>query len=140
MRALWTEHSPEFHGKYNDFPPIRCYPQPIQDPHPPVLLGAINNPRSLKRVAEWGDGWVPLVQSVEEFQEGVQQITSFCKDINRDPSEIDFTVFGIGDQWKSKEEIERLSAAGANRVVLWLNGVDTDELKSELDSLASMAL
>ena len=140
MRALWTEHSPEFHGKYNDFPPIRCYPQPIQNPHPPVLLGAINNPRSLKRVAEWGDGWMPLVQSVEEFQEGVQQITSFCKDINRDPSEIDFTVFGIGDQWKSKEEIERLSAAGANRVVLWLNGVDTDELKSELDSLASMAL
>ena len=46
MKALWTEHAPEFHGKYNDFPPIRCYPKPTQDPHPPVLLGAINNPRS----------------------------------------------------------------------------------------------
>ena len=56
MKALWTEHAPEFHGKYNDFPPIRCYPQPTQDPYPPVLLGAINNPPLLKKsrgVGRW---------------------------------------------------------------------------------------
>ena len=140
MKALWTEHAPEFHGKYNDFPPIRCYPQPTQDPYPPVLLGAINNPRSLKRVAEWGDGWLPLVQSPEEFKEGVEQIKGFCSDINRDPSELDFTVFEILNQWKSKDAIKQMSAAGANRVVLWLNGVGTDELKSELDELAGIAL
>jgi hypothetical protein len=24
----------------------------------------VNNPRALERVAEWGDGWLPVVQSV----------------------------------------------------------------------------
>ena len=83
---------------------------------------------------------MPLVQSPEEFKEGVEQIKGFCSDINRDPSELDFTVFEILNQWKSKDAIKQMSAAGANRVVLWLNGVGTDELKSELDELAAIAL
>ena len=136
MRALWAEHAPEFHGKYNDFPPIRCYPKPAQDPHPPVLLGAINNPRSLKRVAEWGDGWIPIVNSVDEFKEGVERITRYCTEFGRDAASLDYTVFGLGDQWKSRADVEPLKAAGANRIVVWLGGMTTDALKKELDVLA----
>ena len=136
MKALWTEHAPEFHGKYNDFAPIRCYPKPAQDPHPPVLLGAINNPRSLKRVAEWGDGWIPIVSSVDEFKEGADRIKAYCSEFDRDPGTLDFTVFGLADQWKSKAEIEQLEPTDANRVVLWLAGATTDALKKELDKLA----
>ena len=136
MKMLWTEHAPEFHGTYNDFPPIRCYPKPQQDPYPPILLGAINNPRSLKRVATWGDGWLPIVQSPDELKEGIAQITGFCQEAGRDPSEISYSVFGIGDQWKSKAEIEALGKAGANRVILMLTAeVKTDKLKAELDQL-----
>jgi alkanesulfonate monooxygenase SsuD/methylene tetrahydromethanopterin reductase-like flavin-dependent oxidoreductase (luciferase family) len=108
MKALWTEHAPEFHGKYNDFPPIRCYPKPTQDPHPPVLLGAINNPRSLKRVATWGDGWMPIVNTPGELKEGVDRINEFCEEIGRDRSGLDFSVFGLSEQWKSKAEHEQL--------------------------------
>jgi probable F420-dependent oxidoreductase len=136
MKALWTEHAPEFHGKYNDFPPIRCYPKPAQKPYPPILLGAINNPRALKRVATWGDGWLPIVQSAEELTQGIKQIEGFCQDIGRDTSGLDYSVFGIGDQWKSKTEIEQLGKAGANRVIVMLTAESkTDKLKAELDQL-----
>lgn len=135
MKALWTEHAPEFHGKYNDFPPIRCYPKPAKKPYPPILLGAINNPRALKRVAEWGDGWIPIVSTVDEFESGVEQIRRYCTEIGRDPNALDFTVFGLGDQWKSETEIKAIESAGANRVVVWLAGGSTDALKKELDVL-----
>lgn len=135
MKALWTEHAPEFHGKYNDFPPIRCYPKPAKKPYPPILLGAINNPRALKRVAEWGDGWIPIVSTVDEFESGVKQIRRYCTEIGRDPNVLDFTVFGLGDQWKSETEVKAIESAGANRVVVWLAGASTDALKRELDVL-----
>ncbi len=136
MKALWTEHAPEFHGTYNDFAPIRCYPKPVQSPYPPILLAAINNPRALKRVAEWGDGWIPIVESADEFKAGVEQIKRHCDDIGRDSQNLDFTAFGLGDQWKARAEVEQIEAAGANRVVVWLAGAATDELKRELDGLA----
>ena len=101
-----------------------------------MLLGAINNPRSLKRVAEWGDGWIPIVSSIDEFKEGAGRIKAYCSEFDRDPNTLDFTVFGLGDQWKSKAEIEQLEATDANRVVLWLAGTTTDALKKELDELA----
>jgi len=140
MKALWTKHAPEFHGKYNDFPPIRCYPKPTQRPYPPILLGAINNPRALKRVAEWGDGWIPIVSSVDEFKRGVEQIQHNCTEIGRNPEALDFTVFGLGDQWKSRAEVESIEPAGANRVVVWLAGTSTDALKRELDELGKALL
>ncbi|MFT4581559.1 MAG: putative F420-dependent oxidoreductase [Gammaproteobacteria bacterium] len=136
MKLLWTEHAPEFHGKYNDFPPIRCYPKPRQNPHPPVLLGAINNARSLKRVADWGDGWMPVIQNAEELSGGIKHIEGFCAENGRDASSMDYTVFGIGDQWKTKRDMEDLGKAGANRVVVMLTpGAKKDQLKAELDQL-----
>ena len=138
--VLWLEHEPEFRGRYYSFPKIRCYPKPAQKPHPPILLGAINNPRSLKRVAQYGDGWIPVVQTVEEFRHGVIQIKDFCEEHGRNFSDLDFTVFGIGDQWKTKADIISLKEAGANRVVLWLDSSTPDEFTKELSYLASECL
>ena len=39
MKELWTKDEAEYHGKYYDFPPVRCYPKPAQKPHPPIFLG-----------------------------------------------------------------------------------------------------
>jgi probable F420-dependent oxidoreductase len=84
MKVLWTEDISEYHGRYVDFPPVRCFPKPKSKPHPPILLGSINNPRALRRVAEWGDGWLPVVRSVDEFADGVQRIKAIAADIGRD--------------------------------------------------------
>ena len=58
MRELWTKPEASFEGKYVKFPTVRCYPKPIQQPGPPVLLGSKDR-NALKRVARWGDGWCP---------------------------------------------------------------------------------
>ena len=58
LKELWTKDEAEYHGQYYDFPPVYCNPKPVQNPHPPVLLGG-NAKNVLQRVARWGDGWLP---------------------------------------------------------------------------------
>ena len=72
-----------------------------------------------------------IVQSVDEFADGVSQIKRFCDEIGRDSNELDYTVFEIGDQWKSKEHVEKMREAGANRIIFWLSSTDTQSLKTK---------
>lgn len=57
MRALWTEDPSEFHGEFVDFGPLRAYPKPVQQPHPPILVGGQSR-RGIQRAAEKGDGLI----------------------------------------------------------------------------------
>jgi probable F420-dependent oxidoreductase len=140
MKVLWTEEKSEYHGKYVDFPPVRCFPKPAHKPYPPILLGSVQNPRALKRIVDWGDGWLPLVRSVEEFAQGVKDIKSMAEQAGQNPNRFDFTTFGLTGQWKDPKEIEALGRVGANRVTLWLDQSDRDGILRELDDLASKVL
>lgn len=60
MQALWTQEQAEYHGKLVDFGPSWQWPKPVQQPHPPVLIGGAG-PNVLKRVLTYGDGWMPSV-------------------------------------------------------------------------------
>jgi len=140
MKVLWTEDVSEYHGRYVVFPPVRCFPKPKSKPHPPILLGSVNNPRALKRVAEWGDGWLPVVRSVDEFADGVKRIKAIAAEIGRDPNTLDFTVFGGEKQWRSAKDIREFERVGAHRVVLWLNGQDLNSILPEMEELASTVL
>ena len=39
MKAIWSAEEAEYHGEHVDFDPIWCWPKPIQQPHPPILVG-----------------------------------------------------------------------------------------------------
>lgn len=136
MKVLWQDEISEYHGRYVSFPPVRCYPKPRNKPHPPILIGSVNNPRALRRVAEWADGWIPALLSVGEFAEGVKRIKAIAAEIGRDPDSLDFTAFGTEQQWKSTKDIRELEQAGATRVVLWLNGQDLESILAKMKDLA----
>jgi probable F420-dependent oxidoreductase len=140
MKVLWRDDISEYHGRYVDFPPVRCFPKPASKPHPPILIGSINNPRALKRVAEWGDGWMPVVQSVDEFGDGVKRIKELAKESGRDPNSLDFTVFGVEGQWRTPKEILEFERVGATRVVLWLAHEGLEVGLRDMEALASTFL
>src|SRR5690606_27111309 len=39
MKALWTEKEAEYHGEFVDFGPTWQWPKPVQQPHPPIIVG-----------------------------------------------------------------------------------------------------
>jgi probable F420-dependent oxidoreductase len=75
VKAIWTQDEAEYHGDMVDFGPTWCWPKPVQNPHPPVLLGG-NGPNVLKRVVAYADGWMPnrgaALQRIPELNEMAQ--------------------------------------------------------------------
>jgi probable F420-dependent oxidoreductase len=59
FKTLWTQDPASFSGEFYRFAALRCLPQPVQKPHPPIWIGSHSGP-ALRRVARHGDGWHPV--------------------------------------------------------------------------------
>jgi hypothetical protein len=49
-------------------------------------------------------------------------------------------AFGFGNQFRSREAIEELQEAGANRVTIWLNQTEGGAALTEMDEIARQVL
>src|SRR6266446_2582687 len=118
MRALWTKGTASYDGELVRFESVRCEPRPVQKPHPPVILGA-HGPKSLERVARSYDGWMPLVQDVEQLKRDVAAIRKLLKEHGRpeNAAQISPLVEPKGDG-PTTDELKRLREAGADRIIL----------------------
>lgn len=145
MKACWVEDIAEHHGHYYDFPALRCYPKPAQRPHPPIYLGSIMfdeqwAKRVFRRIVDWGDGWLPVIRDVQQLIDGRNQLATLAAERGRDPTELRITVLGAAQQWRRRQHIEQLAAAGAEHVTIWLLARDADGMRRELDELAAELL
>lgn len=56
MRALWDEPTPRFEGRFVSFSDVIERPRPLQQPHPPIVIGG-HSPAAYRRAIESGNGW-----------------------------------------------------------------------------------
>jgi probable F420-dependent oxidoreductase len=136
MKKLWTGEYVEHHGKYFDFPPLICLPKPVQRPHPPVLLGSIGSPKVYRRVAEWGDGWLPFCTDPKEITEGKAEIAKYAAAVGRNPATLEISAFAAPGMFQTAKDVKALAAAGADSVVLWLNAGSQADTLAQLEALA----
>jgi probable F420-dependent oxidoreductase len=58
MKAIWTQEEASFSGEHVSFERIWSWPKPLQQPHPPVILGGVGE-KVLDRVLAYCDVWMP---------------------------------------------------------------------------------
>ena len=136
MKELWTKEESEFHGKFYNFPPVRLFPKPSQKPHPPVILGG-SAPNVFKRVAAWGDGWMPTGANPEQVKMARATLDELAVAAGRDPNSIEITVYG---QPADAQVIEEFEKAGAVRAVVGLPTTVGGEALMELERIAERVL
>jgi probable F420-dependent oxidoreductase len=91
FKALWTENPASFAGEFYRFTALRCLPQPVQKPHPPIWIGGHSTP-ALRRVARHGDGWHPVGANPAvplrpaELRASLDQLFRMTEAEGRDPS------------------------------------------------------
>src|SRR5262245_38420896 len=68
-KAIWTEDEATYEGERVQFERIWSWPKPVQNPHPPILLGG-NGPTVLDRVIAFADGWFPNRVGDDDFMIG----------------------------------------------------------------------
>jgi len=144
MRACWEQEESAYSGSYYQFPPIRSFPKPTQKPSPPVYLPSIMfdgqwSTRVFKRIVEWGDGWLPVVESCNQLREGLDRISTLFEEADK-PTLCRVRVLGAEGQWRHSEDIENFSSLGVEEVILWLLNRKSSEIQKELDLLAREVL
>src|ERR687884_1993643 len=85
MQALWSQEMAEFHGTYYDFPPVIAFPKPVQQPHPPIYIGAFGMGNVFRRVITYGNGWMPWMFTPEQIRQGRARLNDLARDAGRDP-------------------------------------------------------
>ena len=135
LKELWTKDEAEFHGRYYDFPPVYCYPKPVQQPHPPVLLGG-NARNVLQRIARWGDGWLPIRVAPAQIDESRKMLDALAAERGRDPESITISIFGQPPD-TTRQQVEDFLNAGAVRVSVWGEHCETEtEMGEQLERIA----
>jgi probable F420-dependent oxidoreductase len=133
MKEIWTEDEASYSGRYVSFERIWCWPKPLQQPHPPVLVGG-NGRRVLERVVAFGDEWMPNRMTDDDTVARVAELQSLAADAGR--GSIPVTVVGMKPD---AARIERVEQGGVHRVVFWLPAQGQDEVEAAFDSFAAVA-
>lgn len=134
MKDIWAKEQAEFHGDFVDFDPIFSWPKPVRRPNPPILVGG-SGPKTLDRVLEYGDGWMPTYGlGVEEIARKIADLRRQASDAGREP--IPVTIYAVpGD----RDVVARLADAGVDQVLFDLPTLPADEAVRALDEFAAVA-
>ncbi len=86
--SLLTRETTDFAGQYYQLTSARCEPKPVQQPHPPIVIGGSGERRTLRTAARFAQHWNFVGGSPEEFARKRDVLYGHCHDIGRDPTEI----------------------------------------------------
>jgi probable F420-dependent oxidoreductase len=65
MRAIWSEGTPAYHGRYVSFQDVVAYPHPVQQPAPRIVVGG-RAAAVLRRAVEQANGWYGFALDLDE--------------------------------------------------------------------------
>jgi F420-dependent oxidoreductase-like protein len=92
-RLMWTKERATFHGRHYRVEKAWCNPKPVQQPHPPIMIGGGGEKVLLRIVAEHAERW-NFGGPVEEFAHKIGVLERHCAALGRDPRTIEKTWFG----------------------------------------------
>ena len=88
LKKLWCDDLVTYQGRFHQFTEVNITPRPVQRPIP-VWFGGSSD-AVVKRAAQIGDGWMPIMAPDHEAEAKLEQLRNHLSDCGRDPS-----AFGI---------------------------------------------
>lgn len=90
--GLLSQEVTDFAGTHVRLTGARCEPKPVQQPHPPIVIGGTGPKRTLRAAARWSQQWHAGARSPEHWRELDDVLRAHCADLGRDPAEITRSV------------------------------------------------
>jgi probable F420-dependent oxidoreductase len=130
MKQIWGEEVASYHGEHVDFDEIWSFPKPLQQPHPPILVGG-NGPKVVERVLSYGDEWMPnAMRDATALQQRIREFRERAQDTARRPHGVTLYVAPAKAQ-----AIADYEQAGVGRYVFRLMSAGREETEQRLDHL-----
>jgi F420-dependent oxidoreductase-like protein len=95
MKQVWSGDFSPFEGKHYQLAEPMNNPQPLSQPHPPILIGGAGEKKTLRLVAQYADACNLFVfMGNEELARKLDVLKRHCDDAGRDYAEIEKTTLG----------------------------------------------
>lgn len=119
LEALWTEPRATFDGTYYQLRDAIHEPKPVQKPHPPLVIGTRGARVGLRIVARHAQAWNMANGTAEEFRTKSALLDRYCKEIDRDPTEVERSIQFLPDAMKGDmvARAREFIAAGATHLI-----------------------
>ncbi len=146
VRRLWTEETVECHGRWVDFTESWSFPKPVQDPHPPVLLGAAATDATFDDVLALADGWYPL--GSDDLPGQVARLAARAGGTPPPVTAVEMEGQRPGTPWYAEDAVRagvlgerarRYAAGGVHRLSVGVPADDAGRLARSLEFLARLA-
>jgi probable F420-dependent oxidoreductase len=112
LKKIWTTNPVEFQGKYYRIAKSVIGPKPVQNPHPPIYMGAYAA-AALKRVALEADGWLPAGIPLSGIRPKFEEIKQMAKNAGRDPATLALIVRANMEIHDTPVEKDRVDFTGS---------------------------
>jgi probable F420-dependent oxidoreductase len=135
MKEMWTKEEAEYHGDYVDFDPVWSHPKPVQQPHPPVIMGG-DGPTTFDRVVDYCEGWVPIGRGdgyVDVLPGKIAELHRRLEEAGRAKDSVEISIFGTAP---AQDEISRLGDMGVDRLIFSLPSEEREQVEPLLDEYA----
>ncbi len=90
VTRMWTEPTATFKGEHYEVSRAFCDPKPLQQPHPPVLIGGGGEQLTLRVVAKHADA-SNFGGNPEQWEHKREVLKAHCASVGRDFDEIQLT-------------------------------------------------
>ena len=138
VHGCWGPGPFSFEGRHWQLEELDALPKPVQQPHPPLIMGGSAGPRSARLAARWADEYNTSFATLDELLPMKARIDAACEAAGRDP--IPFSLMTgvlVGRDRAEYEERRRLltefrgAAPGGGA---WITGT-VDEVAEQLGAL-----
>ena len=149
LQAIWTEDVVDYEGEFYRVPRSRVDPKPVQEPHPPVLLGGTAEP-ALRRAGRLAAGWISSSRAdLSRIDESIAVVRAAAVEAGRDPAQLRFVCRGVAKVRKGerapllgsldeiRDDLAKLAAKGVTETFIDLN-FDPEIGSPEADPAESM--
>jgi F420-dependent oxidoreductase-like protein len=119
IRRVMTEDNARYEGRYYHLDGLTYRPRPVQQPHPPIWIGAAGEQLMMPIVARQADVWHHS-GNVEEMQRKTRLLDELAEKFGRDPKSIRRAgSVGLSQSWDEvRRRIDGLAAAGMTYIVV----------------------
>jgi probable F420-dependent oxidoreductase len=135
--AMWTQPQPRYHGRFVNFEAINALPRPVQQPHPPIVIGG-GTPEAFRRAVEHGNGWYGFALDVEATARCIEGLKTAQRHHARPAGlgELEISVTPAGKL--DADTVKRFADLGAHRLIVSKRATTEGEMLAAVDRIADL--
>src|SRR5512147_2043488 len=90
---MWSDNNGPYAGKHYHLAETLCNPQPLSQPHPPILIGGTGEKKTLRLMAQYADACnLFAAMGAETLQRKLDVLKQHCETLGRDYAKIEKTA------------------------------------------------